>query len=73
MKQENNHPNHPVRNFFYMLWSLLNAVAFVALFVLITLPFPIPYRFLYVFAAATVLLLALVFGFFRPLFRVKRQ
>ena len=27
-----NHPTHPVRNFFYVLWSFLNILAFAGLF-----------------------------------------
>lgn len=72
MSQENNHPSHPIRNFFYVLWSLINIFAFVGLFVAISLPV-LPYRLIYIFAAATLLVLALVFGVFRPLFGSKHR
>lgn len=71
MQQENNHPTHPVRNFFYVLWSFLNILAFVGLFVALATK-DLPYRPVCIIVAAALLILALLFGFFRPLLRAKR-
>lgn len=69
MEEQNNaHPSHPVRNFFYVLWSLVNAFCFIGLFYALYDPH-IPLRPVFVLATATVLVFALIFGFFRPLFR----
>ena len=72
MSQKNSHPSHPIRNFFYLLWSLLNTLAFVGLFVFLTLPV-LPYRPIFLFVTLVVLLLALVFGVIRPALKVKRK
>ncbi len=71
MSQNEKHPSHPVRNFFYLLWSLVNTLAFVGLFVVITLP--VPYKPVVNFVLLVVLLLAVVFGIIRPLFKLKRK
>ena len=68
MKNTASHPTHPVRNFFYVLWSVVNAVAFVGLFLALATE-TLPYRPYVIIGTATVLVLALVLGFFRPLLR----
>ena len=67
-EQNKSHPSHPVRNFFYVLWSLVNVFCFIGLFYALYAP-DIPLRPVFVLATATVLVFALIFGFFRPLFR----
>ena len=63
---ESAHPAHPVRNFFYVLWSLLNALAFaLGFFVLAAEPFP--YSTAVLALCAVTVLLALGFGIIRPL------
>ena len=70
--KKNDHPTHPVRNFFYLLWTLVNTLAFVGFFVAISLPV-LPYRAVWLFVTAVLLVLAVVFGIFRPLFGVARR
>lgn len=73
MKQiVNDHPTHPVRNFFYVLWSFLNIFAFAGLFFALATP-ALPFRPVIILAAATVLVLALLLGFFRPLLTAGRR
>lgn len=67
---ENAHPAHPVRNFFYVLWSLLNALAFALGFFLFAVE-PFPYSTVVLFLCAVTVLAAIVFGIIRPLFRGK--
>ena len=67
-KRQDAHPAHPVRNFFYVLWSFVNVLCFVGLFFALANP-ALPLRPVFVIATATVLVFALIFGFFRPLFR----
>lgn len=68
MKEQNNHPAHPVRNFFYVLWSLINALAFAGFFFALAEE-KLPYRPYLVIGTATLLVFALVFGIFRPLLK----
>ena len=67
-RQMDAHPAHPVRNFFYVLWSLVNILCFAGLFFALA-TVTLPLRPVFVLATATVLVFALIFGFFRPLFR----
>lgn len=67
-RQENTHPTHPVRNFFYTLWSLLNLIAFLALFYALSMA-DSSLRLPLLVGAGAVLLVALIFGFFRPLLK----
>lgn len=71
MQQENNHPTHPIRNFFYVLWSFLNMLAFVGFFVALATE-DLPLRPVLIIGTAVVMIFALLFGFFRPLLRAKR-
>ena len=67
-----NHPTHPVRNFFYVLWSFLNILAFAGLFFALATP-TLPFRAVIILASATLLVFALLFGFFRPLLTAGRR
>ncbi len=67
-KQESTHPAHPVRNFFYTLWSLLNLASFLVLFYALSMEAS-PLRIPLLLGAGGVLLIALAFGFFRPLIK----
>ena len=67
-RQENTHPTHPVRNFFYTLWSLVNLCAFLVLFYALGMAGS-PLRIPLLLGAGGVLLIARVFGFFRPLIK----
>ena len=71
MSHKNNHRAHPVRNFFYILYSLLNILAFVGFFYAlysIGLSVRIPVLVL----TGVLLALALAMGVVRPLLRAKR-
>ena len=69
MKENNNHhPTHPVRNFFYVLWSFLNIFAFAGFFVALATK-TLPFRPVILLGTATVLVFALLLGFFRPLLK----
>ena len=70
--KETAHPTHPVRNFFYVLWSLLNLFAFLAFFFALSRE-ALPLRMPILIGAGAVLALAIFFGFFRPLFTAKRR
>ena len=71
MARDNGHRAHPVRNFFYTLYSLLNAFAFVFFFyVLYAVNFPMP--MLHLIAAGAIVLVGLIVGVLRPLFRRRR-
>ena len=72
MNETNKHPAHPVRNFFYVLWSVVNALAFVGLFFALATE-KLPYRPYIVIGTATLLVFALVFGFFRPLLKRRHR
>ena len=67
-RQENTHPTHPVRNFFYTLWSLVNLASFLLLFYALDAA-DSSLRIPMIVGAGAFLLVALVFGFFRPLVR----
>lgn len=67
-----NHPTHPVRNFFYVLWSFVNIFAFAGLFFALATA-SLPYRPVIVLLCGALLVFALLFGFFRPLLTVKRR
>ena len=67
----NNHPAHPVRNFFYTLYSLLNALAFVAFFYALYNA-ELPSRGIVLGASGALLACALFFGILRPAFRKGR-
>ena len=69
-RESASHPAHPIRNFFYVLWSLLNAAAFVLGFFLLVCE-PCPYGTLLMLLCAVTVLVALVFGVIRPLVRGK--
>lgn len=63
--ESSTHPNHPIRNFFYILWLILVLAAFVALFVGITL-FADGIGKLLTFASAAILVLAIAVGVIVP-------
>ena len=70
-ERENTHPAHPIRNFFYILYSLLNAVAFVAVFFAIqNRGTPLFYAIL--IGAALLCAIALFVGVIKPLARRKK-
>ena len=67
----NTHPKHPVRNFFYVLYSLFNAFCFLTFFYALYAP-TLPSRLITMIATGGVCLLALAFGVFRPWLGAKR-
>lgn len=69
-RETSSHPAHPIRNFFYVLWSLWNAAAFVLGFFLFACA-PFPYRTVLLLLCAVTVLVAFVFGVIRPLMRGK--
>ena len=71
MAHDNGHGAHPVRNFFYTLYSLLNLLAFVGFFfAFYAIGFPM--RRMSLVVTGAILLFALIFGVLRPLARRKR-
>ena len=72
MMHENGHRAHPVRNFFYTLYSLLNIFAFATFFCALAQK-DLPLRPMLLVVAGTFILLALFFGVLRPLFRIKHR
>ena len=67
MSHKNERRAHPVRNFFYVVYSLFNLVAFLAFFyALYAVTFPM--RGIFLVVAGGALVLALAVGVFRPLF-----
>ena len=71
MARENEHRAHPVRNFFYVLYSFLNIVAFVGFFYALY-SVTLPMRTLVLILTGVVLVLALAMRVLRPLFRARR-
>lgn len=71
MQHENNHPAHPIRNFFYVIYSLINLSAFIGFFYAICNT-ALPLRSLCIAVTAGVLALALIAGVFLPLRRAKK-
>lgn len=69
---ENEHRAHPVRNFFYTVFSLLNIFSFVAFFYALA-DKALPFRFALLIGAGALTVLALLFGVLRPLLRTKRR
>ena len=67
----NNHPAHPVRNFFYTLYSILNALAFVVFFYALYSA-TLPMRVIVLCVSGALVACALAFGAIRPLLRAKR-
>ena len=63
--ESSSHPNHPVRNFFYILWLLVVSVAFLALFVGISL-FAETLGKILLAGGAAILLLAVIVGIIVP-------
>ena len=70
MSRETEHRAHPVRNFFYVLYSVLNIVAF-ALFFYALYSVEMPMRMLSLILTAAFLVLALFVGVLRPLIRAR--
>ena len=71
MAHENGHPSHPVRNFFYTLYSLFNAAAFLGFFYALY-AVELPMRTLHLALTGALVLLGLFFGVLRPIRRAKR-
>lgn len=71
MAFETEHRTHPVRNFFYVLYSILNAIAFVGFFYALYTA-SMPMRTLALALTGALLALALVVGVLRPVLRVQR-
>ena len=66
MRSESNpHPNHPVRNFFYILWLLVVSAVFLALWVGISL-FAETLGKILLAGGAAILLLGVVVGIIVP-------
>lgn len=68
MNETKNHPAHPVRNFLYAIWSLVNALAFAGFFFALATR-TLPYRPTVILGCATLMVIGAVFGFFRPLLK----
>ena len=71
MARQNGHRAHPVRNFFYTLYSLLNAAAFVGFFYALYAP-NFPMRTMHLVVTGAVVLVGLLVGILGPLFRRRR-
>ena len=71
MSRETEHRAHPVRNFFYVLYSFLNILAFVVFFYLLY-NVELPMRTLLLVLTGAILALALFAGVVRPLWRARR-
>jgi hypothetical protein len=72
MRNESNpHPNHPVRNFFYILWLLVVSVAFLALWVGISL-FAETLGKILVAGGGVILLLGVIVGILIPAHKQKK-
>lgn len=69
---DGSHPKHPVRNFFYVIWSLFNILCFVGFFYALYSP-ALSVRWLVLIATGGVCVLAFVFGIFRPLTATRRR
>ena len=69
--ESSTHPNHPVRNFFYVLWLILVLAAFVSLFVGITLFADVLGKILAAGGAA-ILLLGVIVGIIVPAHKQKK-
>ena len=63
--ESSSHPNHPVRNFFYILWLLVVSAAFLALWVGISL-FAETLGKILLAGGAAILLLAVIVGIIVP-------
>ncbi len=72
MQKESTHPEHPIRNFFYLLWSLVNALSYVGFFYALATP-TLPYRGILLPMLGAALCIALIFGVFCPLFGKKKK
>lgn len=68
MTNETQHLSHPVRNFFYILLSLLHLAAFLGFFYALVTP-TLPYRDLLLSICIAILAFALLFFFFVPFLR----
>ena len=71
MANENRHPAHPVRNFFYTLYSLLNILAFFGFFYALY-AVSLPMRAVFLITTGAVIAVGLIFGVLRPILRLKR-
>ena len=71
MSREAEHRAHPVRNFFYVLYSVLNIAAFAVFFYVLYTP-TLPMRTLLLILTAALTALALFVGALRPFFRARR-
>ncbi len=71
MTHENEHRAHPVRNFFYTLYSLLNILAFVGFFYALA-DEALSFRLAVLVLTGALLALALFVGVFRPVLRARR-
>ena len=69
--ESSQHPNHPVRNFFYILWLLVVSVAFLALFVGIAL-FAETLGKILVAGGGAILLLGVIVGILVPAHKQKK-
>lgn len=70
MTNENGHAAHPVRNFFYILLSLLNLAAFLGFFYALATP-ALLHRYVFCVLCGAWTALALVGCLIRPLFRAR--
>ena len=71
MSYNNDHPTHPVRNFFYVLYSIVNALAFVGFFYALYSE-SLPARGILLGVFGAILASAVAFGIFSPFSRARR-
>lgn len=71
MSHGNEHRTHPVRNFFYVLYSFLNILAFVGFFYALY-DTAVAMRPLLLILTGALLVLALFLGVLRPFLRTRR-
>lgn len=71
MSHENEHRAHPVRNFFYVIYSIINLAAFVGFFYALA-SVSLPLRSVVLIVTGAVLALGVSVGVVRPLCRRKK-
>ena len=71
MAKEQQHASHPVRNFFYTLYSLLNVFAFAAFFYALYAK-ALPMRTPVLIVTGALVVIGIALGWIRPMLRAKR-
>ena len=69
---KNEHKNKPVRNFFYAFFCVIESFAFIGFWY--TWYFEkTPYRMAILVACAAIIILAVFFGIFKPIFKLMKK